>query len=75
MLRQIQIDLGDQKLEIRKSGETIIKQDTQNVNKILEDNIFKIEENEEKNLRKDRKSRKKNILLGKTDEAKKLSFL
>lgn len=47
-LRNIQKELDDQKLEIRKSGENVAKQVTQNINKMLDERFFKWEEKHEK---------------------------
>lgn len=46
-LKNIQKELDDQKIAIRKSGEDVAKNVTENINKILEARFFKWEENHE----------------------------
>lgn len=47
-LKNIQKELDDQKIEIRKSGENVAEQVTQNINKMLDERFFKWEESHEK---------------------------
>lgn len=47
-LKKIQLELDEQKKEIRENGKTVTEQVTQNINKILEEKFFVLEEKHEK---------------------------
>ncbi|XP_075990513.1 uncharacterized protein LOC142986126 [Anticarsia gemmatalis] len=47
VLKSIQEELDNQKIAIRKSGEDVAKHVTENINKILEERLFKWEKNQE----------------------------